>query len=241
MFKCFVIFLPAAFWVCLVCAQPAKQAAVFLNKGIKFEERGLFNDAIAAYKKAIVLDMQYDSAYLKLGLLYTKINKADSAIIIYKNALKVRPGFAVANIAMGNIYRDIKRKPDEAIANYLLALKTDSTNKETYYSLAWCNNAKGYYREGIKYAVKALEFDNNYKAAYNELGHAYHKLNANEEAILQFKKHLSISVNELPLLYSGYCYIEMKQKEEALKMYEELKKINTRMAAGLKKKIDGMQ
>ncbi len=241
MFKCFVIFLPAVFGACMLWAQPVKQAAAFLNKGIKFEERGLFNDALAAYKRAVLLDKKYDSAYLKLGLLYTKINKADSAIIIYKNALKVLPGFAGANIAMGNIYRDIKRKPDEAIANYLQALKTDSTNKETYYSLAWCNNAKGYYREAVKYAIKALDIDNNYKAAYNELGHAYHKLNANDEAILQFKKNLSISINELPLLYSGYCYIEMKQKDEALKMYEALKKINARMAEGLKRKIDALQ
>ena len=57
----------------------------------------------------------------------------------------------------------------------------------------------------------------------------------------QFKKNLAISVNELPMLYSGYSYIELNQKENALKMYEELNKLNPRMATALKKKLDTMQ
>ncbi len=240
MFKYFYIFSIGILITDFTMAQPPKQAIALYKKGVLLEEKGMFYEAIAAYKKAISLNKKYDSAYLRTGAIYTKINKADSAIIILKNALKLIPGFSQGYIALGNIYRDIKNNPDEAIVNYKSALKTDSTNKVIFYSLAWCNNAKKYFREAIKYGIKALEIDNDYKPAYNELGHAYHQLNANEECIAQFKKNLAVSVNDLPLLYTGYCYTELKQKDEALKIYEELKKINARMAEGLKRKIDGL-
>lgn len=241
MFKYFCTLLISFLTAAVVMAQPVKQAAVFYKTGLKLEQKGMYYEAIAAYKKAVSLNKKYDSAYLRMGAIYTKINKADSAVIILKNAVKIIPGFSGAYFALGGIYRDIKNNPGEAINNYLNALKTDSANKVIFYSLAWCSNAKKYYREAVKYAIKALEIDNDYKAAYNELGHAYHQLNANEECIAQFKKNLAVSVNDLPLLYTGYCYLELKQKDEALKMYEELKKINPRMAEGLKRKIDAMQ
>jgi hypothetical protein len=47
-------------------------------------------------------------------------------------------------------------------------------SKTIYYSLAWCSNT------------------NNYKPAYNELGHAYRQLKAYEEYVNQFKKKLAI-------------------------------------------------
>lgn len=222
-------------------AQPVKKASTFFQNGVKLGNKGLYNEAITSFKKAIALNKKYDSAYLEMGMIYAKTNKPDSAIIVLKNAVTIMPDFANAYITMGNIYRDVKNNQDEAIANYLSALKIDSTNKVTLYSLAWSHNAKKYYREAIKYALKALAVDNNYKPAYNELGHAYRQLNAFEEAIAQFRKNLSISYNELPLLYIGYCHLELNQKEEALKVYEELKKTNVKMAEGLKKKIDAKQ
>ncbi|MBK9532248.1 MAG: hypothetical protein IPO42_10735 [Chitinophagaceae bacterium] len=42
------------------------------------------------------------------------------------------------------------------------------------------------------------------------------------------------------MLYSGYAYTELNNKEAALEHYEALKKINERMANNLKKKIDAM-
>ncbi|MEI8059512.1 MAG: hypothetical protein WCG67_05085, partial [Ferruginibacter sp.] len=93
----------------------------------------------------------------------------------------------------------------------------------------------------IKYALKALDVDNNYRPAYNELAHAYRSLKAYQECIDQFKKNVTISVNEQPLYYSGLCYLELNDKAGAEKMFEELKKINSKSADALRKKIDTKQ
>jgi len=233
--------LCCSFLVIAAMAQPPKQALAFYNNGLILKQKGMPNEAMASFKKAVTYYKKYDSAYLQMGMLYASMNNADSAIAELKHALQVNPAFSSAYIAMGNIYRDYKSNPDEAINNYMNAFKIDSTEKTMLYGLAWCYNVKHNYREAVKYAVKALEYDNNYNPAYNELGHAYHQLKAYEECIEQFKKNLAISVNDLPLLYSAYCHMELKHKEDALKIYEELNKRNTKMAAALKRQLDTMQ
>ena len=95
--------------------------------------------------------------------------------------------------------------------------------------------------KAIPYAVKALEIDNNYRPAYGELGHAYRASKKFAECVEQLKKNLAVSVVDIAYLYSGFAYTELNNKEAALQQYEELKKINEKMAAALKKKIDAMQ
>ena len=224
-----------------VWAQPAKQATMSFKTAMIQRDHGMWNEAVISFKKAIKLNKKYDSAYLELAQLYLKISQTDSAVLTLNTGIKVDPAFTAGYSSLGDIYKDYKKDQDSAILNYFKTYKLDSTNKLTLYNLAWCNNTKKNYREAVTWGVKALEIDNNYKPAYNELGHAYRQLKAYEECIEQFKKNLAISVNELPLLYSGYCYIELNQKENALKMYEQLNPLNPKMAGALKKKLDEMK
>lgn len=241
MLKYFLVLVISTLTTAAIYAQPAPKAVPFFKKGQQLSNKGVFNEAIVSYKKAIALDKKYDSAYLELGTLYLKIGMNDSAVALLKRAVKIKPSFIDAHLLLGIIYRDYIRNSTEAIVHYTNAFKLDSTNKLTLYSLAWCNNDKGYFREAIKYAIKALEVDNNYRPAYNELGHAYRSLSAYQEGIEQFKKNIAISVNEQPLYYSALCYIELNDKAGAEKMYEELKKINSKSADPLRKKIDAKQ
>ncbi len=241
MLRCFFILFTGLLFVTATSAQTVKKAIPFYKNGIVYRDKGMFNEAIGSFKKAIALDKKYDSAYLELSSIFLKINMADSAITLLKKAVKINPAFTSAHFTLGIIYRDYKRISGEAIVHFLNALKTDSTNKVTLYSLAWCNNDKGNYREAVSYSIKALEIDNNYRPAYNELAHAYRNLKTYQECIDQFKKNLAISVTDQPLYYSALCYLELKDKAGAEKMYEELKKINPKSADGLRKKIDAVQ
>ena len=239
--KYFYLLTVFVFTSLMAMAQLPKQAVVLYKKAGELREKGMFNEAIASYTNALAIDKKYDSAYLQLAQLYTSINQADNAVRVLKEAVSQVPGFTTAHITLGNLYRDNFKDYAEAINSYQAALQTDSTDKTIYYGLAWCNNAKQYYRDAIKYAIKALDIDNNYIPAYNELGHAYRQLKAYDECIVQLKKNLAISVNQVPLLYTGFCYTELKQKDEALKVYETLNKLNPKMAEALKNMIDKMQ
>jgi tetratricopeptide (TPR) repeat protein len=241
MLKYFFAFLISTLTTVAISAQPLPKAVPFYKSGQQFTAKGMFSEAIIAYKKAILTDKKYDSAYLALGTVFLKISMNDSAVAVLKRGIKVMPRFNDAHILLGVIYRDYIRNADEAIVHFLNAYQIDSTNKLVLYSLAWCYNDRSKFRDAIKYGVKALEVDNNYRPAYNELGHAYRSLQAYQEAIDQFKKNIAITPNEQPLYYSGLCYIELNDKAGAETMYEELKKINSKSADGLRKKIDSKQ
>ena len=231
----------AFFAIAAVNAQPGKKAVEFYKAGLKLKSENKFPDALVAFNTATRFYLQYDSAWVEAGTLYRNSNQLDYSIFCYNRAIAVSPKMEAAWIALGNLYRDVKPNLDSALICFSKALSIDSTNKETYYSMAWCYNAKSEFNNAIPYAIKALEIDNNYRAAYNELGHAYRRSEKFAEAIAQFKKNIAISPVDLAMLYAGYCYTMLKDKEGALEQYEALKKINEKMAASLKKQIDALQ
>ncbi len=213
----------------------------FYKSGLDLKNKNMFLEAMAAFKKAITLDKKFDSAYLEMGTIYAKTTRPDSAVWYYNKAISISPLMATAHVALGNYYRDSKPNYDSALICYNNALKTDSLNKVTYYSIAWCYNARGEHDNAIPYAVRSLELDNNYRPAYGELGHAYRRTGKFKEGIEQFQKNLAISVVDVAILYSGFCYTELNDKEGAMRQYEELRKVNEKMAVSLKKKIDTMK
>ncbi len=222
-------------------AQTGNKAAAYFKAGLDFKEKNMFADAVLAFRKAIALNKLYDSAYVELASINLKSSSHDSAILNLNKALSISPNMTSALIALGNVYRDYRPNYDSAIICYKSATKVDSTNKLAYYSLAWCYNAKQEFENAIPFAIKALEIDNNYRPAYGELGHAYRRSKKFAEAIEQFRKNRAVSAIDLPIFYSGMCYTQLNDKEGALKDYEELKKVNEKMAAALKKEIDKMK
>ncbi len=222
----------------LASAQLTKRAAVYYDAGMKAAAKGLYPDAILSFQMAVSLNKMYDSAYAEMGNAYYRINKIDSALICYKKALTVNPNWGQMHLAIGNIYRDVKMQYDEAIIHYKDAIKVNPSDKLACYSLAWCYNAKKDYDNAILYATKALDIDNNYRHPYNELAHAYRQTAKYEDCVAQFKKNMAISPIDLPVYYCGLCLLQLNQKEEAMKMQEQLLKINPKLAETLRKKVE---
>ena len=236
-------FLPFLIFLMFFSAANAQlnNARAFYRSGINYKNENKLPEALAAFNKAIGLNKKFDSAYVEAGNIYAKSGNWEAGFSNYKKALVINPAYADALIGMGKYYRDYKPNYDSAIMFYSAAVKIDSTNKETFYALAWTYNAKKEFEKAIPFGIKALEIDNNYRPAYSELGYAYHFSQKYAEAIEQFKKNLAVSTVDLAMLYSGLCYIELKNKAGAMAEYEQLKKINEKMAASLKKRIDSME
>jgi len=236
-------FLPVLLSILFVhnAVAQVNNAANLYKTGIELRDAGKFQEALGAFTKAVSLNRKFDSAYVEMGNIYSTSGNIDLGISNYKKALAINPAFTVALLAMGKIYRNTRPKLDSAIIYFGAAAKNDKTNKEAFYGLAWSYNTKKEYDSAITNAVKALEIDNNYRPAYSELGHAYNASKKYAEAAEQFRKNLAVSVVDLARLYLGFCYTELNNREAALQQYEELIKINERMAGSLKKKIDAMQ
>jgi tetratricopeptide (TPR) repeat protein len=239
MLKRFLTLLILVLFFSAAQAQESK-ARQHYNSGIQLRNNNQLAEALAEFNKAILFNKKFDSAYAEIGNIYSKAGKINSSINNYNKALAIKPNYADALFGMAKIYRDAIKKYDSAIYYFDAAAKIDSTNKEIFYGLAWVYNATKEHERAIPYAIKALEIDNNYKPAYGELGYAYRVTKKFAECIEQFKKNLAISVVDVAHLYSAFAYLELNNKEAAMQHYEALLKINERMAAALKKKIDAL-
>lgn len=247
MLKRLVLFLIVLILFSAANAQRSSALAAY-RTGLSFKQNNNLAEALNAFAKAISFDKKFDSAYVETGNINSVGGKVDIAIDNYKKALELNPKYTAALIGMAKIYRDSRTSPDSVTARkyldtaiyYFSAAEKLEKNKETYYALAWIYNARQEYDKAIPYAVKSLAIDNTYKPAYGELGHAYNSSKKFAECIEQLKKNLAVSVVDIALLYSGYAYIELKNKNGAMEEYAALLKVNEKMAAGLKRKIDAM-
>jgi len=242
MLKRLLPFLFAVFFFSEAGAQAktkAKAKALF-KSAMQFKALQKMPEVFTALTQSISVYNKFDSAHYELGTLYLGSGKTPEAVASFHKALSISPKMTVALVALGKVYRDYTQNLDSALKYYQLAAATDNKNKEIFYSIAWTYNAKGEFDSAIEYGKKALEVDNDYKPAYSEMAHAYRRVGKYAEAIEQFKKNLAISTVDLALLYSGYCYTELKNKEGAMEMYESLNKVNEKMATSLKRVIDKM-
>jgi len=222
-------------------AQVSPKAYAAYTHGMELKEKNLFPEALDSFKRAVAISKKFDSAYVEIARLHTRVNQIDSAVLVLRKVIGFNPKMTSAYLELATIYKNLSPNLDSALKNFSLAYQSDSSNKFALYGLAWCYNSKADYDNAIRHAIRALEIDNTYKAAYNELGHAYHKTQRYAEAVEQFKKNLSVSVVDLALYYSGLCYAQLKDKENAQKMYEQLKTVNEKMAGALKRNLDKMQ
>ncbi len=126
------------------------------NLGLSLEALGRYEEAEAAYKKAIELNRQKKPSSpwppLNLGIMLSKLGRRDEAETYLREALEYKPDFAQAHYRLGMILEKWG-KLEEAIAEFRQAADLDPDYTEPVYAMA-----RLYRRTGdMKQARKALK------------------------------------------------------------------------------------
>jgi tetratricopeptide (TPR) repeat protein len=82
------------------------------NLGIAYYEKGLYLEAIEAYKKFLDLKPDHENARVNLGLAYSRLKQWEQAIQTFKEELKYYPDNFYAYGYLGFIYMELKDYPD---------------------------------------------------------------------------------------------------------------------------------
>ena len=101
-----------------------REAAIYFFKGISFEKKGQYDQAIKDYTKAIEVNPRFAGAYSNRGRAYDKEGQFDQAIKDFTKAIEVNPRFAGAYYNRGLAYKH-KDQYDQAIIDYTKAIKVN--------------------------------------------------------------------------------------------------------------------
>jgi tetratricopeptide (TPR) repeat protein len=70
-----------------------------------YKASGLYDEAIAAYRKAISIDSSKSVYFYHLGLVYAAERKLEDAIFAFQKVIEIEPNYSLAHATLGGYYR----------------------------------------------------------------------------------------------------------------------------------------
>ena len=187
----------------------------------RFHELKRYDEAFAAYDKALALKPDLAEAWLGRGNVFTELKRYDEAFAAYDKALALKPDLAEAWLGRGNVFTELKRY-DEAFAAYdkALALKPDLAE-------AWLGRGNVFYElkrydEAFAAYDKALALKPDLAEAWLGRGNVFSELKRYDEAFAAYDKALALKPDLAEAwLGRGNVFSELKRYDEAFAAYDK--------------------
>ena len=191
------------------------------NRGNTLYNLSRFEEALAAYEKAINLRPDYAEVWQEKAKTLYELKKYQESQLAYDKAIELKPEYLEAWTGRGYAL-DKLQKSQEAIASFENALKIQPD-----YPQAWEGKGDSLldsqrYEEAIASYEKAVEFQPNlYRAWYNR-GQAYQKLKQYDRAVESYQKAVEIKFDNSEVWYNlGNVFLELDKNQEAFEAYEK--------------------
>ncbi len=106
------------------------------NSGLDYFDKGLYDQAIADFTRAIEINPWLAEAHVNRGIAYEKKGQIDQAIADYNKAIEINPGLAESYHNRGVAYFN-KGQHDQAIADFTRAIEINPGHAEAYHNRAF--------------------------------------------------------------------------------------------------------
>ena len=205
-------------------------ALQYYNRAVELHLAGHFSEAIAFYKKAIVLDPEAAAYHADLGEAYRISNMFREAIIELETAIQLDPTLVNAYTTLG-VIMDREDLPQRAVEYHRQALKLDPNSYVAYNNLGHAYHSLGLIRAAIANYRKSIELRPDFAPAYDNLGTDLMILNQPDEAADVLEKAIQYAGKDHPqlgLYYNdlGAAYVAQGKLQDA---YDALQQAVTLM------------
>ncbi len=191
------------------------------NRGTLFLEKGMYDDAIAEFQKALSLNPAFLAAKINLSRAYRM--KGDS-----KNAQSVLEPLLQAAHPDKGVYNELARIAMDQEKNYPKAeqlfrtgLEQNPNDIELMNSLAEFLDITGRYEEAIAVNKKCIEIDVDNEQGYNNIGNIYRRRMNPKEAEAWYRRAIKADF-DFPGSYNnlGLVLQDQGRLDDAEKQYE---------------------
>jgi tetratricopeptide (TPR) repeat protein len=126
-----------------------------------------FDEALAAYEKAIALKPDHPDAWYKKGLVLVMLGRHDEALAAYEKGIALKPDHPDVWFSKGMSLYALGRH-DEALAAYEKAIEFEPDDSAAWYARACVYALKGDSRRALDDLRRAIELDTSQKAEARE-------------------------------------------------------------------------
>jgi len=174
-------------WNYVIERDPQGIPSAYNGRALAFEERGLYNEALADYQKAVDLSPSYTEAYINRGSLLVKLNRVDLAIADYNHAIALNPARYEAYFNLGLLYGRTGFT-GRAIEYFSKVIEINPGYAEAYKNRGLSYFYAGRYDSALEDFNKAIALSHNPSSVYVHRGNLYLKAGNKELAVADFQK-----------------------------------------------------
>ncbi len=205
-----------------------KNAYLHRNLGYIYGGRGMIEDAISEYEKALAIADTIVSDWKQVANLYIRNDQQDEAINAYEKVVSINPKDQEAQRTLSQLYKSTG-DADAAIQRMEEVKKLDPQNTENLFNLGkeYFNNED--FENAIVNFSALLELKPSDISSYSYLGAAYSNSGQCNKAITAYKKALDIQPDNKKLNTDvATCYKELGRFSTARSFANKALKIDSK-------------
>lgn len=189
--------------------------------GGAYRQAGRYEEALAAYGKALALSPESAEALHGRGLALLELMRNEEAIASFRDALKLDPSIAQAHYKLGVALSEQGRRQEAADA-YGSALALNPHYAEAHNNLGVLLSDEGRLDAAVASYQKALAANPALAEAHLNLGNALVRLGKRQDAVISYRNALSRRPDYVQAHFNlGNVLKELDQLEEARTSYSE--------------------
>ena len=159
---------------------------------IELFQNGLYNNAEKIAQSITKEFPRYQFAWKVLGVIFTKTNRVNDALVVTKKAVKLYPQDAHAHLNLGIIFKKLG-KLNNAKDSYRQAISLKSNYAEAHNNLGNVLEEMGRFEDAVSSYRNAISFNNSFAEAHNNLGVAFEKLGQSDNAMSSYKEAIALN------------------------------------------------
>jgi tetratricopeptide (TPR) repeat protein len=197
-----------------------EEAESLYRKGLGFQEKGLFNEAIGCYRDAVTMSPGNPGAYYNLGTLFQEKGDLNEAIQNYQKVLQINPHHADTYNCLGSVFQE-KQEYDEAIHCYNKAIELNPSFIKALINMANSFLEKEEFDNAVACYKRAIAIDPGFAGAYYNLGLLFHRTKQFNEAVSCYKKTIQLDPDFADAYFSlSLLYLLLGNFQEGWKFFE---------------------
>lgn len=189
--------------------------------GKSAEIEGRYDEAIYAYKQALVCDRQAGRVMRSLVGLLVKTGQREQAVEWVDRLIALNPKDSEARALLANLY-SIMERFDEAAAMYQAILVDDPQNFNVRLLLGGLYARMHDYEKARQVLEKLAEINPDSYAGYYYLAKLYQEMRLFDKAAASFEKALSLNWSPMLAYEAAELFEQQKRYPEAIAIYKRI-------------------